>query len=172
MVRRFSRLALAFAAAVPLAACTSTQPRPVTYQAEAFKAETPFEYWSSREPTGACEIGKRALLSQGYQVDDARPLTIRGEKLFQPQPDVGTRLVITLVCLPSNLGAVIYANAQETRYELKARGSSAGVSVSGIGSLSLPWTADKDTLVKVGEETITASDFYSRLFDLIRSLDG
>jgi hypothetical protein len=38
--------------------------------------------------------------------------------------------------------------------------------------LSLPWAADKDTLVKVGEVTITAPDFYQRLFELIKTLDG
>lgn len=158
-------------AALLLAGCTATQPSKV-HEAEAFKAESPFEYWSSREPGGACEIGKRALLSQGYLVDDSRPLAIRGEKYFQPQPDQATKLAISLSCLPSNLGAVVYANALETHFELKSQGSSAGVSVSGLGSISLPWAASKDVLVKVGEETVTAPDFYRRLFDLIRALDG
>ena len=39
-------------------------------------------------------------------------------------------------------------------------------------SLSLPWALDKDTLVKIGEETITQPDFYQRFFDLIKTLDG
>ena len=122
-------------------------------------------------PEGACEIGKRALLSQGYQLEGTQTLNIRGEKYFQPTPEQATRLTITLVCLPSSLGAVIYANALETHFELKSRGSSASMGVSGLGSLSLPFAVDKDTLVKVGEVTITASDFYKRLFDLIRTLD-
>jgi hypothetical protein len=46
------------------------------------------------------------------------------------------------------------------------------VSVPALGSLSLPWSLDKDTLVKVGEETITDPGFYQRLFELIRTLDG
>ena len=66
----------------------------------------------------------------------------------------------------------MYANALETHFILQARGSSAGVSVSGLGSLSLPWGADKDTLVKIGEATVTAAEFYQRLFDLIKTLDG
>ena len=158
-----------------LAACAST-PRSPVYQAETFTSEAPFQYYSDHEPALACEFGKRALLSQGYQLDGtaatAQPLTIRGEKYFQPEPERATKLVITLVCLPSSLGAVIYANAMETNFELKSRGSSAGVSVSGFGSLSLPWAADKDTLVKVGEATVTAPEFYRRLFDLIKSLDS
>lgn len=158
-----------------LGACGST-PHARVYQAETFAVETPFQYYSSREPDGACEVGKRALLSQGYQIEAAQPATqsinIRGEKYFQPAPDQATKLAITLVCLPSSLGAVVYANALETSFELKSRGSSAGVSVSGLGALSLPWAADKDTLVKVGEVTVTAPEFYQRLFELIRSLDG
>ncbi len=142
------------------------------YEEEAFVRDTPFEYYSSRAPEGACEVGRRALLSQGYQVDDGKPLAIRGEKYFKPVADQATKLTITLVCLPSSLGAVIYANALETHFQLKSQGTSAGVSVAGLGSLSLPWSIDKDTLVKLGEETVTAPEFYKRLFDLIKTIDG
>jgi hypothetical protein len=169
--RRSRPIGLAILFGLILGACSSTQ-RTRSYQAEAFTPETPFQYYSSREPDGACEIGKRALLSQGYQIEGAQSRTIRGEKFFQPTPEQATKLTITLVCLPSSLGAVIYANALETNFELKSRGSSAGVSVSGFGSLSLPWAADKDTLVKVGEVTITSPEFYQRLFELIKTLDG
>ena len=154
-----------------LGACGSTK-APRSYQSETFTSETPFQYYSSREAEGACEVGKRALLSQGYQIDDEKPRNIRGEKYFRPRPDEATRLSITLVCLPSSLGAVIYASALETQFEMKAKGSSAGVSVSALGSVSLPWAIDKDTLVKVGEETVIAPDFYQRFFDLIKSLDN
>ena len=111
-------------------------------------------------------------MSQGYQVDDAKPRNIRGEKFFRPQPDQATTLSITLVCLPSSLGAVVYANGLETQYEMKSKGASAGVSVATVGSVSLPWAMDKDTLVKIGEETITAPEFYQRLFDLFKTLDN
>jgi hypothetical protein len=30
---------------------------------------------------------------------------------------------------------------------------------------------DKDTLVKIGEETVTAPEFYQRLFELVKSFD-
>lgn len=168
---RFFPIRGAFAClALLLAGCTASTPTRV-HQTEHFAMDTPFAYYSSRIPEGACEVGKRALLSQGYQVDDTKPLNLRAEKYFQPRAENATRLSINLVCLPSSLGAVIYANALETYFELKSRGSSAGVSVSGM-SLSLPWNVDKDTLVKIGEETITQPDFYQRLFELIKTLDG
>lgn len=171
MIQCCRPIVLVFMLGLLLSACSSTQPARV-YQSETFAAETPFQYYSSREPDGACEIGKRALLSQGYQIEGTQSLLIRGEKYFQPKLDQATKLTITLVCLPSSLGAVIYANALETQFELKSRGSSAGVSLSGMGSLSLPWASDKDTLVKIGDETITAPEFYQRLFELIKTLDG
>lgn len=162
-------VALAAALCLLLGACASKTAR--SYHSETFPSETPFQYYSSRTPEGACEIGKRALLSQGYQIDDSKALNIRGEKYFRPTQDQASRLTITLVCLPSSLGAVIYANGLETQFEMKSKGSNAGVSVSALGSVSLPWSIDKDTLVKVGEETITAPDFYQRLFELVKSLD-
>ncbi|MBS1145261.1 MAG: hypothetical protein H6R14_2667 [Proteobacteria bacterium] len=169
--RPFRTAAFAALACFALGGCLATKaPRP--YQSEAFASETPFQYYSNRDQEAACEIGKRALLSQGYQLDDTKALSIRGEKYFRPKQDEATRLTITLVCLPSSLGSVIYANALETQFEMKAKGTNAGVSVSALGSVSLPWAIDKDTLVKVGEETVTAPDFYQRLFDLIKTLDN
>ena len=170
-VHPYHSIVLALLIAPVIVGCQTAQ---ITraYQTETFSTESPFQYYSSREPDGACEIGKRALLSQGYQLDTTLELNIRGEKYFQPAADKVTKLTITLVCLPSSLGSVIYANALETQFELKSRGTSAGVSVSGMGSVSLPWSADKDTLVKIGDVTITETEFYQRLFELIKTLDG
>ncbi|MGB8053826.1 MAG: DUF2242 domain-containing protein, partial [Azonexus sp.] len=128
-------LAIAALAGALLGGCNSTKV-PRSYQTEGFPSETPFQYYSSREPEEACEIAKRALLSQGYQVDESKPRNIRGEKYFRPKPDEATRLSIILVCLPSNLGTVIYASGLETQFEMKSKGSNAGVSVPALGSLS------------------------------------
>ena len=166
---RFPMLALLIAPI--MVACQTTQATRA-YQTESFSTESPFQYYSSREPDGACEIGKRALLSQGYQIESTQALNIRGEKHFRPTADQVNKLVITLVCLPSSLGAVIYATALETQFELKSRGNTAGVTVSVMGSVSLPWSVDKDTLVKMGDVTITEPEFYQRLFELIKTLDG
>lgn len=163
-----SRLVL-LACATLLAIGCASKPQPV-YRSEAFGVESPFMTWIARDPGGACELGKRALLSQGYQVDDANATRVRGEKFFRPAPDSGVTLSITLVCLASNLGSVVYANGLETRYELKSSSSSTALSVAGIGGISLPWSADKEALVKVGEETISDADFYKRLFGLIEGL--
>lgn len=168
---QFRSLATIALLALAVGACNGTK-APRSYQTETFQSDTPFQYYSNREPDAACEVAKRALLSQAYQIDDAKPRSMRGEKYFRPKPDEATRLSITVVCLPSSLGTVIYANALETQFEMKSKGSNAGVSVAALGSVSLPWSIDKDTLVKVGEETVTSPDFYQRLFELIKSLDN
>jgi Uncharacterized protein conserved in bacteria (DUF2242) len=167
----FCTIGLATLAGAMLGACSTTKP-PRAYQAESFTIDTPFQYYSSREPEGACEIGKRALLSQGYLLEVTQSQSIRGEKFFQPGVEHVTKLSISLACLPSSLGSVIYANAMETHFELKSHGNSSGVSVAGLGSLTLPWSAEKDTLMKTGESTVTEPGFYQRLFDLIKAMEG
>lgn len=154
--------------ALAMAAC-STAPSPV-YRAEKFETETPFTFHSDLPPIVLCDLGKRALLSQGYEVDASAPQQIRGAKFFQPQNDYQVQLRITLVCLPGKDDSTIFANALQTRHELKSGGSSTGLSVTGLGSISVPWPTDKNALVKVGEETINDPDFYRRLFVLIENL--
>lgn len=83
---RFGSRSLPVSLTVSLVAACVTKPVRV-YEDESFMRDTPYEYYSSRVPEGVCEIGKRALLSQGYQVDDGKALTIKGEKYFKPVSD-------------------------------------------------------------------------------------
>ncbi len=154
-----------------LGGCVSNRPAPA-WHAESFSEESPFEYHSPVSMRALCAVGQRALLSQGYQVEMPQPNSIRGRKFFQPAAGHHMELGISLVCLSTPAGSVIYANALQTRYELKTSTTSAGVSVAGMGSISLPWLSDKDSLVKVGEETVADPEFYRRLFTLIGTLEN
>ncbi|MCK6405991.1 MAG: DUF2242 domain-containing protein [Rhodocyclaceae bacterium] len=153
-----------------LGACATNKPAPA-WRAEAFSEETPFEYRTSAAPPEVCSVGQRALLSQGYQVDSLQAQMVKARKYFEPSPGHHMELSISLVCLPTQAGSVLYASALQTRYELKTSTANASVSVGGMGSISLPWLSDKDSLVKVGEETVSDPDFYRRLFALIQSLE-
>ena len=73
LARRVPFLALS---GLLLAGCASAPPP--AYRGENFDAESPFVTWSTREPAAACEIGKRALLSQGYQVVGRDGVAIAG----------------------------------------------------------------------------------------------
>lgn len=150
-----------------LAACSNKAPKPA-YTGEKFSPDSPFALHLSVGPLAACQFGQRALLSQGYQVNNSDAQSIRGTKYFQPKADHQMQLDITLVCLPGSEGATIYASAVQTRYEIKASASNTAVSVAGIGSVNLPWTEGKEALVKVGEETVADPDFYTRLFELLK----
>jgi len=158
-------------AAVLLTACAGNKPAPA-WRAESFSEETPFEYRSPATPNETCTVGQRALLSQGYQVESLQAQMVKGRKFFEPSPGHHMELAISLVCLPTQAGSVLYATALQTRYELKTSTTSAGVSVAGMGSISLPWLSDKDSLVKVGEETVADAEFYRRLFALIQSMEA
>lgn len=150
--------------------CASSSP-PLSalsvYPKESFGADTPFEYRLEADNESACEAGRRALLSQGYQVEQKAKALIQGQKAFQPSKEHHTRLEINLVCLAAEQGAVVYANAKQTYFELKASNTSAGLSVTGMGSISLPWVASSENMIKVGEETVSDGDFYRRLFILL-----
>ena len=156
---------------VLLTGCASSKPTPA-WHAEAFSEESPFEYRTPVSSQALCSVGQRALLSQGYQLEGNEAQAVRGRKFFQPAPGHHMELGISLVCLPTPVGAVLYANALQTRYELKTSTTSAGVSVAGMGSISLPWLSDKDSLVKVGEETVADPEFYRRLFALISAMEN
>lgn len=147
-----------------LAACST--PAPV-HVVERFDPQSPYLHFFRATREASCEAGQRALLSQGYVVDQPRPDVLQGTKFFQPDAEHSTTLQVTLVCTTAGGGAVIYANAREQRYALKAGGNSAGLSVAGLGSISLPWGMSNENLVKVGEVTVSDPDFYSRFFSLI-----
>ena len=163
---------LLLAATLGLSACASKPPS--AYRTESFEPETPFQFHTDADPDQVCDRGRRALLSQGYEVETLSQRNIRGTKFFLPQADTQLQLRITLVCLPepTGSGATVYANALQTRYELKAANGSTGLSVAGIGSISLPWPSDSGSLVKVGDETVSDPNFYQRLFVLIENMDS
>jgi len=165
-----SLIAVSFATLLA-GACAVNKPAPA-WHAETFNEESPFEYRTPVSASEVCAVGQRALLSQGYQVESPQPKSVRGRKFFQPAPGTHMELGISLVCLPTPAGAVLYANALQTRYELKTSTASAGVSVAGMGSISLPWLSDRDSLVKVGEETVADPEFYRRLFALINAMEN
>ena len=54
----------------------------------------------------------------------------------------------------------------QDRYVIKKVNNSASLGVGGLGSVSLPFSATEDNLVKVGSETISDARFYASFFQL------
>ncbi|WP_158637000.1 DUF2242 domain-containing protein [Extensimonas vulgaris] len=148
-------------------ACTACGTRPV-YEEEQFKKDSPYQRTYATGEQEACDAALRALLSQGYRIDEAKETTIHAHKEFQPEEELNAVLDFSVICKAADRGATVFVNAIETRYKLKKVSGGASVSVGG-GGISLPWSKSADSLVKVSSTTVTEKKFYKQFFDLVAS---
>ena len=83
-----------------LAACSSTlKPKDDSYRLENFAPDSPFEQSFELSPTAACEAGRRALLSQGYLIDESKVDSVRARKYFQPEKERHVELQLQVTCV-------------------------------------------------------------------------
>lgn len=167
---------LPLAAALPLlaaalaAGCAGPGPRAPRYATEDFATTTTHTRDYPAAAADTCEAARRALLSQGFFISAASDEQLSGRKQFQPAAEVHVEVEMRVVCAPAAAGrpgSTAFATAVQDRYELKKVNNSASVGVGAIGSLSLPFAASSDALVKVASETLTGDDFYDRFFTLM-----
>jgi hypothetical protein len=122
-------------------------------------------------PEQTCEAGRRALLSQGYLISVARQDMVEGVKSFQPDAESHMQMTIRVVCVPDGgRGSVTlgFVTGVQDSYTVKKGNSSASVGVPALGSVSLPFMAGSESLVKVASQTINAEVFYDRFFDIVK----
>ena len=96
---------------------------------------------------------------------------MEGQKSFQPEPEAHLQMVIRVVCAPEGPDGKVslgFVTALQDSYALKKSNNSASVGVGAIGSLSLPFSASNDAMVKVGSVTISSDSFYDGFFDLVK----
>ncbi|WP_419095689.1 DUF2242 domain-containing protein [Curvibacter soli] len=120
----------------------------------------------------ACDAAQMALLSQGYRIEASDGLSVHAQKHFQPDDEVNTTIDFYVTCKEQDGGAMVFANAVETTYELKKTSNATGFSVAGAGSITMPWSKSADSLVKVAGQTIADGKFYQRFFDLLSTYLG
>lgn len=175
-VPRLSRALLAWLlpAAVLLSGCGTLEERAArknsVYQHERFQADETFSRLFDASVDETCEAARRALLSQGYVINQARPDLIAGSKRFQPEGEVHVEISFTVVCVPeggSGRLATAYVSALQDRYNVKRSANATSLGVSAIGSISVPLSSTSESLVKVASETIPAGQFYDRFFSLM-----
>ncbi|WP_051303004.1 DUF2242 domain-containing protein [Comamonas composti] len=153
---------------VAMAGCSSI-PREVPVQ-ESFGSMETFSRMFDATPAQTCEAARRALLSQGYVAMARSNELIEGSKSFQPDPELNLQMNIRVVCVPETSDGSVsigFVTAQQDRYMLKKSANSASLGVGALGSVSLPFSSNNDSLVKVGGETIATSGFYDSFFDLV-----
>lgn len=165
---------LLLATGLLLAGCATQQKaRNITY--ETFQSDDTHARHYDATDAQACEAARRALLSQGYLVGQAKNDFVNGRKNFQPERETHVEIDLRVVCAPEgDTGgtAVVFVSALQDRYALKKSSTSASLGVGAIGSLSLPFSASDDSMVKVASQTIADAAFYERFFALIdRYLD-
>jgi hypothetical protein len=119
-------------------------------------------------PGQACEAARRTLLSQGYAIARAGDDAVEGNKNFQPKDDEHEQLVLRISCAPRGEQALVFVSAVQDRYALKKSPTSASVGVGALGSVSLPFGSNDDSLVKVASSTVQDAGFYRRFFERLQ----
>ncbi|ALM83034.1 hypothetical protein ASB57_08780 [Bordetella sp. N] len=153
-------------AVVVLAGCASDKPK----YAETFSDKGTYtrDYPVSGKDT--CEAARRALLSQGYTIQKAQEDGVEAIKNFQEPDQKHTQLSLHVVCAPDGADgkhSTAFVNAVQDHYIIKKNSTSAGVGLSVLGSVSMPFGSSDDSLSKIASETIDKPDFYSNFFDLM-----
>jgi hypothetical protein len=157
-----------------LAGCAT--PGSVQQQQEDFSSTDVHAHGFAGSDKAACEAARRALLSQGYVINEASASLVRGRKNFQPQRGQHVQIEFHVVCAPNSSGSgssTAFANAVRDSYSLKKSSTSASLGVGALGSVSLPFGSSDESMVKVGSETIDSKRFYEQFFALVeRYFDG
>ncbi|SIT28998.1 DUF2242 domain-containing protein [Achromobacter sp. MFA1 R4] len=167
VTRRIAFPLAALAAAV-LAGCSS--PKPV-YEREDFAQSDTYSRSFPAASSAACDAGRRALLSQGYNIDKYEPNRVTGHKNFEGEDGQHTQISFNVECASdasSNERATVFANAVQDRYSIKRTGNSASVGVSVLGQVSMPFGGSDDSLVKTASQTVTRPKFYDGFFQLLQ----
>ena len=148
---RLNRLAALFAACAAVAGCAVSGKPPAPQ--EEFSSTATYSRLFDAAPAQTCEAARRALLSRGYLIDNARADLVDGRKNFQPDAESHLKMEIRVVCVPDSGDGKVslgFATAVQDRYALKKSNNSASLGVGVLGSVSLPFASSNDSLVKVG----------------------
>ncbi|WP_417221569.1 DUF2242 domain-containing protein [Achromobacter spanius] len=151
-----------------LAGCTSPKP---AYEREDFTQNDVYSRTFPTASTTACDAGRRALLSQGYNIDRFDPARVSGHKNFQGEDGQHTQINFNIDCASdgsANQRATVFANAVQDRYSIKRTTSSASVGVSVLGQVSMPFGSSDDSLVKTASQTVSRPKFYEGFFQLLQ----
>lgn len=158
-------------AALLLSGCGGSSNLQTLPPQESFASAATFSRMFDARVEQTCEAARRALLSQGYIIDTSRKDLVEGNKNFQPDAERHLQMHIRVVCAPESADgslSVGFVTAVQDSYALRKASNSASLGVSAFGSLSLPFSAGHDSMIKVGSETIQSERFYESFFELMR----
>lgn len=139
------------------------------YRDETFSTESPYKKSFNVSAEKACQGAQMAMLSQAYKINRSEKTEIAAQKDFQPDDDTNVTIELHVICKDFLPGSIIFANALQTTYELKKSRQSTSVGIPSVGSISVPLGKTTESLVKVGGETISDKEYYSRFFALVQT---
>ncbi|MBO1015641.1 DUF2242 domain-containing protein [Achromobacter sp. SD115] len=151
-----------------LAGCSSPKPE---FEKEDFTQNNTYSRTVAASNVAACDAGRRALLSQGYNIDKFEGSRVTGHKNFQDESGQHTQIAFNIECASdggASERATVFANAVQDRYSIKRTNSSASVGVSVLGQVSMPFGSSDDSLVKTGSQTVARPKFYEGFFQLLQ----
>ncbi|WP_445656950.1 DUF2242 domain-containing protein [Achromobacter sp. NCFB-sbj8-Ac1-l] len=170
MPRVTPRLALPLCAALAAVLTGCAAPK-AAFEKEDFAQNDTYSRTFPAGSTTACDAGRRALLSQGYNIDKFEGSRVTGHKNFQGDDGQHTQISFNIDCASdgaANERATVFANAVQDRYSIKRTSSSASVGVSVLGQVSMPFGASDDSLVKTASQTVSRPAFYEGFFQLLQ----
>jgi hypothetical protein len=161
-----SKILLLFVCVLLGTACSNQ----AVYTDESFADDSPFKMRLDGEVASVCESARRALLGQGFLIENANSGEVKARKAVKREDNPNTFIEMNIVCLPENTGSTLFASGLLSTYALKKSSSSASVGLSALGSISVPIGQSADSLVKISEETIENKEFYRRFFAAVSNI--
>lgn len=168
MHRHRSRVLLALACCTVLGGCGG-RAADTPLLRESFDSGDTYTRDIDASPAQACEAARRVLLGQGYAITRAGTDSVEANKNFQPREELHEQLVLRVSCAAHGNGrAQVFASAVQDRYALKKSPTSASVGVGALGSVSLPFGGNDDSLVRVASSTVQDPVFYRHFFERLQ----
>ena len=150
-----------------LLACGGCSTTKEVYRKEAFQTDTPFSARIAGRSKAVCWSVKRALLSQGYMLDNsADSVTLTGVKEFQTDSDTNVELRMQTSCADNGDGtSTVFATAirEIGKVQTVKQSISAGVA---IATITVPVGSEKVMQV-LNRKTIEDPKFYRRFYRLV-----
>ena len=159
------------AVAAVLAGCGGGAPVKL-YKNEDFQSGAAFSRKIAMPSSIVCRSVKRALLSQGFQINQTpgnkdSPLLV-GSKNWQPEEDVAVTLSLQVTCVhEDDNSSTVFATAVEEAYKLQTVMGSVSAGVS-IATVTMPTNSGRALMV-VRRETIQDPKFYEKFYGLVQT---
>lgn len=165
------RILLLAVAALALAGCGGGGSTVKLYKSENFQSDAAFSKKIPLPSDVVCRSVKRALLSQGYLIDQSPQNKdspwLAGTKNWQPEEDVAVTLRLQVTCVHEDENSsTVFATAVEEAYKLQTITGSVSAGVS-IATVTMPSSSGRALMV-VRRETIQDPKFYAQFYNLVQ----